>query len=626
MAIGSEILSYGGNAAAGGGYSDISKLGADAFSDFERTLTTIAQDSTNRQIKQYDQAIKDRDTLAQMIAKNQIDFEVDEAYRPALEGMVEEIKNLRTATPNIMKDPKKFAELQAKIGEFQSAATAAKANTVQLKKMQQMYADNPDEEDRKNIASFMETQRAKGVKGMVTPYQKLQSWGPELFGFKTLPDKKTTMTDKDGNITTSVTEVEAGEPGAVTAGTATKTAGSKFAFTPDKVLAEKTVEKDGVVYKEKVVGTDIKDIKDFYRSNADFVEGPGKNLINQAKSFYKYFTEDPGMMSPETLRNLNAKINAINSENGLQKGDRYYTEPIGTENADGTVTLTADPIALSEAFAMASQYQPRKTSLEVDEKVMEARLKKGQTAHQYASAEQARANAAQSHWQIRRGKALLPHEIAKMKADAAKAEREGNKDLLNAYGATEKVVGLVDLALKSKEQPLPKQAASYLGVSDKATMRLVPRTSQVGQDIFATPVLDREGKVRSYDYPGNVWMVTDGDVTKFVGMLPGGNFASAKVLDVRDAPSKIIQKQNNYNLSDNDNKAIGATYQVWDEYYGTGDTGAEATQTTVTTPAATVQQTQATTQFTVGERRTLSDGRVAEWDGQGWKFVPKEKQ
>lgn len=546
MAIDSGILNYQGNAAQAGGYGPNGipvGTGADSGNMVNAALNNLMAQNAQRNMVNYAQKVKDRDTIFTAISNNEIPVEVDTIYRPALEKQRDMIKEMAIKDPGYMNSYKGKIDLQEKSKKFLQDANIAKTNSATLKALKLDYANNTDPQYRRRLEEFIGNEIGKSTNNpdyLIGPYQKMQDWSNKLF------------------------------------------------FTPDstsktKQLGAKAVTENGINYKEITEGSDLSQWDAFYNPY-NFVNGEYKSLPDEAAAFKRDSEQDKYFNSPAFLESANSKLDSINKANGLTPDNARYLKPIATDNGDGTWNIEPDPVYRAKVVSLFNNYELPKTRREVDKDVMSARKTIADINQSNASAESSRASASEKYWNIKEAKELLPLKKAKMQSEINKADREGREDMSKAYGAANRIVGLVDETIKrgTFNKIKDKSITDYLGVSEEAEITEVNPNNKLGKSLFYQPVYSAldPSKVESKRQPQKVYMVRDGNDVKFVGIGAGENLLNAEILDIKEAPTKLIQSDNNWSLTDNDNKAIGLSFQIMQDNFSNGTESVQETQVT----------------------------------------------
>lgn len=541
----SSILGYQGNAALGGGLPGVGTptgLGADSLNGLNNTLENIAAQNYQTNIANWHQKIRDRDEVMKAVAENQIDVPVLDQDRPVLEKELNDIKEAYLKTPNLKSNPAAWADMQSKIKSFTDKKNLAKIRQVEVTKMLQDYANNPDERYRKTLGSHIDTEVGKGITHVPQPYQKLQDWSDGLFGETT----QTTVDKANGKQTVVKTSL----------------------FSPKELPgSNKPVQQNGLYYKQKTVGSDLSDWDRFY-SPANFVEGENKNLPDQASAFYKFALQDKNLMSDDTLNAINGKLDSINQQNNLTPDNPRYLHPIAQKNADGTWDVVQDPIYFSKAISLYKNYQEPKTTLEPSKDLQTMASTKAQETQRYASATAQRALAGKYSQEAKlaeqKGDKLVA-ETAILKGQGSSAASE-SVDFFNKASDASGYKDVGDL-LGEAGKPIAAQLKQQLNINPNDKAIPLAKSDKTVQKIFAKPDYDRDGKYKgTKTYPVAVYAIknTDGDVT-MVGLYKDGTFKNS---DVYGAAGEIIKHDSGYRLNDKTIKLQDASRQVIDDIKG----------------------------------------------------------
>lgn len=209
-------MSYTGN--AGLGFGSNPNLPASAspntFDVLTETSRDISQRAQNQNAILFQQKIRDRDNMLNMLATDQIQTgDILPEYRKEVQDAVTQMTNqFRTwkGNPNDTEGYMKYKQAHQKAADL---AKIAQLNTIQIKDNRAVKAQDPVQSHWKDYDEFDKRQLDKGLNGIADPYQKLTYFNPEVLlpdllqgAFLSTPEgvtKKTTVTDKGGKVTTS---------------------------------------------------------------------------------------------------------------------------------------------------------------------------------------------------------------------------------------------------------------------------------------------------------------------------------------------------------------------------------------------------------------------------------------
>lgn len=370
-----DLLSYQGNAGLGLGSNPNIPVSANpnTFDILAETTRNIAQQSANQNALLFQQKVRDRDNILNMIAADQVQTgDVLPEYRKDIETAVEEQKKAFDKWRGNPNDTKGYSEYKEAHQKALDLAKIAQLNTIQIKANRAAKSQDPIQSHWKNYDEFEKRQMDKGLNGIVDPYQRLTYLNPDTM----LPDllqgafisnpidvtKKTTVTDKAGKVATAqvTTEKPAPPSGSGVGGkSATVSVGengqlSPLSKSPDKVFNY-----------GNVLGW----------AATRFLQGDvGKENQEQLISGVENL---PAKGAIDYIESINDRIRAYNDQTkgkanavGLLQKGKDYEVIINPQTGKEFVHITADTPTFAAKWALANYrgnyFEPGTTSFNKD--------------------------------------------------------------------------------------------------------------------------------------------------------------------------------------------------------------------------------------------------------------------
>lgn len=546
---GNDILAYRGDAALAGGYQGgiPEGIGADSLNTFNRSLENMFRQNNEWNVRRYAQKVQDRDEVMKAVASNVIDIDVLDEDRPELEKQIEKIQDIRLKTPDVMADAKAWNELQTEIKKFTDMKNSAKARSIEIRKMLQEMAKNPDERYRSQYQQYIQGEIGKGVRHVPNPYLTPLDWDETIFN--RVRDPKT------GAV---ISQFQAKElPG-----------------------SNKPVVQNGLYFKEKITGSDLRDWDQFY-SPVTFLEGENKIIPDKALKFLSFAKQDPSFLSDENLNAINSKLDAINKANALQPNDPRYITPIATRNAGGNGwQLEPDPLQVSKKISLFMDYRLPTRQLIPDKDLQTMSSTKAQEALRRAQASTERSkqalNAARANAQNKLAN-LYDAKAASEKASEVSAAAEESVRTFNNINS--KAAFKPISALQGNiPTPVWNSIKNNLGIEDNAQVAELPRNNMSEVRMLSAPAYDEDGKKIGINKPKRIFAVKrpDGSL-QLVGIGPDGNVQ--KIVDRRTGAAEIIKHEQNYNQNAQTVKLYDVASEVVDDIGGDEEMTSENVET-----------------------------------------------
>jgi hypothetical protein len=173
---------YTGNAGLGVGSNP--NIPVSSPNDNLKVIADTSRDimllDAERNMKLYQQRIKDRDSLTQLILQNQVSTkDIDEGYLPKFLSIKKDSEKAYDEWGGDFNNIKGYKKYQDTIAGLQDYAAHAQTNTAELKKLQQQRAAETLPWKQKQLDKWIEQQQGKTKKdpwATVDPYQNLFSF------------------------------------------------------------------------------------------------------------------------------------------------------------------------------------------------------------------------------------------------------------------------------------------------------------------------------------------------------------------------------------------------------------------------------------------------------------------
>lgn len=260
-----------------------------------------------RNMKLYQQKIKDRDSLTDLILKNQVSTkDIDEGYLPKFLSIKKDAEKAYDDWGGDFNNIKGYKKYQDTISGLQDYAAHAQTNTAQLKKLQQERAAETLPWKQKKLDDWIDQQESKTKKdpwATVDPYQ-------QLFNFSLDPINKLYKT-----------------------GTGT------------------SYSADGLFKFEDTYG----DYNATLKNAQNELLNNGETSEDMREFFGQVEKYDP-LQKKRFVDSLNGQLQKYNQERGLQPGQNGYADPIQlVPGPDGVDRINADPATFSAKYSLAQQ-------------------------------------------------------------------------------------------------------------------------------------------------------------------------------------------------------------------------------------------------------------------------------
>jgi hypothetical protein len=306
---GSSITSYTGNAGLGFGSNPGIPVSSpnDNLKIIQDTSRDIMLLDSERNLRLYNQKIRDRDSLTDLILKNQVSTkDIDEQYLPKFLSQKKDVEKAYDDWGGDFNNIKGYKKYQDTVAGLQDYAAHSQTNTAMLKKLQQERAAETLPWKQKQLDKWIDQQESKTKKdpwATVDPYQN-------LFSFSIDPINKLYKTST----------------------------GTSFSA-------------DGLFKYEDTYGdfnATLKNAQNEYLNNGETSEDM-RQFFGQVEQY------DP-IQKKRLVESLNSQLQKYNQERGLQPGQNGYADPIEmVPGPDGTFRIKSDPATFSAKYSLAQQ-------------------------------------------------------------------------------------------------------------------------------------------------------------------------------------------------------------------------------------------------------------------------------
>jgi hypothetical protein len=302
-----NLLSYTGTPALGIGSSDapVAPTNPD-LNVINNTIRDVMLLDNQKNIQLWQQRVKDRDNLLEMISKNQVSSgDILPEYRQHFDQAERQAEAAFSDWKGNLNDKEGYRKYQAAIQDLKDIATHAQGKTVSIRELEKQKSQEVLPRKQAELQQWIDKEKAKPFWDQVTPYQQLHDFSIDdiLSGVKPFT---TTATDKqDPTKTYDVTYVDFND-----------------------ILRNKRSQ---------------------YLNDRDAADS-----IDQF--FDKLQRLAPNQLVP-TLDAIDARIDNYNKDRGFNPGDNGYVEKIKRANVNGQ-TLIQDPKTdFAAKYALAQQGQ-----------------------------------------------------------------------------------------------------------------------------------------------------------------------------------------------------------------------------------------------------------------------------
>ena len=521
-----SVVSYQGNAALGGGYDSSglpSGVGADSLANVNSMLRQLNQQQFQWNVMKHKEDVELRNKSLDALNDPglNIDTDVMDKDREALEAQRQEIMAAWKANPNMMANPDAYVAFKQKVAKFKDMATSSKSRNLEFKRQMQAIASDNNLENRVSRIKHLDSQVSQGVYHQIDPYFSNPTFDADKY-FKEVP------TVKVGNPTFAM-----GQDGIATASQVEQTpiAAFKMPFSPQALMAN---NQQG-----------LQDVQ----------------ILHQQFANSKYAQDE------NYLRSINAKLATINQENGLTEDDPNYFKPIATKVGDKW-QVTDSPSDLAAGLYAYKDYKRQvNTNLSKEYQQQLLNYQKEQLNAQETQANISKAKTQEELYKAQTDKARADAQAALDKEKAAQAELEAPVDA--AYSAFEEGTQAQALPADQMDKKL-KEALVSAGMQDGWQVSALPMDEKYLK-MLRSPKIDSKGKQTGTIGPSDIYMIrpAGGDLSqaKLVGVKKNSGWFSTtykmqKAVDLSTGVEEMVKANSGYKADDKTNKSIEAAHRV----------------------------------------------------------------
>lgn len=317
-----SLLDYRGDVGLGGGSNpDIGVPGPNEnFNQINKTLENILLIDADRNTKKWQQSIKDRDQVNQLIADGQVSVgAASPEDRKLIDAQQAIVEKTFLDNPDILYNPKAFAKYTEERGKLQDIANQAQMRWKGLADLKAQKANNPYPWEQEDIQKHIDAQSKKGFWDTIDPYQKTFDIDMQgILGYAR-PLQRSNVDTKN----------------------------------PLKSFNETYYDFPSI----------------FNAAKNDFIAG-GKSGYNQTAFFNKIQALQPQQLA-QFVDSTNAQIKKYNDERGFVPGSQGYVQPVQAHHDEksGQIILqeTAPDLAAKTALAAQSQFSVKTSAFKAED-------------------------------------------------------------------------------------------------------------------------------------------------------------------------------------------------------------------------------------------------------------------
>lgn len=310
---GSDILSYQGNAALGGGFDSHGQ----PIGTGEATLTPVNDMMKILQgqqfafnVMQYKQAVQDRDQSMALLSDPslQVTMDVNDKDRPALEAQRQAVIEQWKKDP-AMSNADNWINFQKETAKFKEMATSSKSRNLEYKKQIGDIAAETNPYLREQMLQHLDGQVKGGVFKQIDPYFKNPTFDAAM-----------------------------------------------FADVPMTQLGEATYSQDktGAYSATKTMATPVKAFSDFV-SPENLMANNGDKL-QKLQLLHDNFVKSAWATDDNQLTVMNLKLAQINAKNKISPNDPAYLQPVAVKDENGW-TVNDSPAQFGKSLYAYSHYK-----------------------------------------------------------------------------------------------------------------------------------------------------------------------------------------------------------------------------------------------------------------------------
>jgi hypothetical protein len=426
-----DLLSYHGDAGLGlGSNPDINVPVADnrVINDTMRNIMLL---DNEKNMKLWQQKVKDRDQLEALILNNQISTgEIDPKDQKYFDNQKAAVEKAYDAWGGNFNDTSGFRKYQAAVTGLQDTATHAQTRWAGLKKLQQERSQQTLPSKIKAYDNWIDQESKKPFGSQIVPYQQLHDFSIDDINSGVTPIK-TSIIDPNNPISYDVSTVD---------------------------------------YQDI-----LKNKRNDYLNDMDKAD----SMDQFTDKLMKY--NQPQLQ--KTLATMDAKIAQYNQDRGFKEGDQGFVSPVKVhKNDDGSVIIAEPKTDLAAKWALANQEQFITKTPKFNKDILKGQYDRARLG---LEADRNKILAAKVGVEQQKATAYVKHLNAATKKITDQAQAEGT-DIFKEYNSFIDNLKPQGITLKSTDtgQPTGKQF-------DAIFMDQMP----AGFQYINGPVVDSKGKV-----------------------------------------------------------------------------------------------------------------------------------
>jgi hypothetical protein len=305
MAI--NLLSYTGNAGLGVGSSNSPVTPTNPNLDvINGTLRDIMLLDNQRNVMLFQQKIKDRDALTEMIMKNQVSSgDILPEYRQHFDQAEKNAEKTFQDWGGNFNDKEGYRKYQAAIQDLKDISAHAQGKTMSLRALEKEKSQQVLPRKQEEYQKWIQQEKTKPFWESVTPYQQLHDFSIDDIVGDVKPVSTVTRDDKDPTITYDTTY-----------------------FDYNDILRKK---------------------RNQYIND--------QNAADSIDKLFDKLQRLPFNQLVSTLDAMDAQLDRYNQERGLNPGDRGYVQKIKRAGVGGQVLINEPKTEFAAKYALSQQPQ-----------------------------------------------------------------------------------------------------------------------------------------------------------------------------------------------------------------------------------------------------------------------------
>jgi hypothetical protein len=522
-----SVVNYQGNAALGGGFDSSglpAGVGADSLANVNHMVRQLNQQQFQWNVMKHKEDVELRNKSLDALNDPglNIDTDIMDKDREALETQRQDIMNAWKSNPNMMANPQAYVAFKEKVAKFKDMAVSSKSRNLEFKRQMQAIASDNNLENRYTRIKHLDGQVSKGVYHQIDPYFSNPTFDDEKY-FKDVPVMKT------GNPTFAI-----GEGGVATASQVEQTpvAAFKAPFSPQALMSN------------------------------------NQQGLQDVQILHQQFANSKFSQDENYLRTINAKLSQINQENGLTEDNPNYFKPIAAKVGDKWQVTDSPSDLAAGLYAYKGYKREVNTNLSKDYQQQLLNYSKEQLAAKKTEAEMSKDKTQEELYKAQTKKTEAEAAAALEKEKASQAELEAPVDA--AYSAFEEGMQAAPLPADQMDSKL-KEALTSAGLQDGWQVSSLPMDEKYLK-MLRSPKTDSKGKAAGTLSPTDMYLIRpagsdDLSQAKLVGLKKSKGWFSTsykmqKAVDLSTGVEEMVKSNSGYKADDKTNKSIEAAHRV----------------------------------------------------------------